>query len=252
MRAQARSLSGDTLQGLQESIFFCAIIGVRRRDLFSMRSTVARVQCSLACSLILGASGCAHHGPPELPAVAPYYIWVDPSPTCSDSSPRFLPPVRASDTVSRPTKYDQEQLEAWLARRVPGGYSFGTMVDSLHNIGLLWLREPNQKKQALAVLDTLLPPNYPNFRRTHPDSVVIRKVRWDYAELYDWMHYLQSSMRDLKGAEITMWATDPLGDRLLFGIVNREMLPAMVNWLVGKNIPCRLVQLTIVGRASLL
>jgi hypothetical protein len=163
-----------------------------------------------------------------------------------------LPPVRASDTVSRPTKYDQEQLEAWLARRVPGGYSFGTMVDSLHNIGLLWLREPNQKKEALAVLDTLLPPNYPNFRRTHPDSVVIRKVRWDYAELYDWMHYLESSMSDLNGVEITMWAIDPLGDRLVFGLVHREMLPAMVSWLVGKNVPCRLVRLTVVGRAYLL
>lgn len=211
-----------------------------------------RLQSSLACALILGASACVHHRPPQPLAVAPYDIWVDPSPTCSDSSPRLLPPVRASDTVSRPTKYDQEQLEAWLARRVPGGYSFGTMVDSLHNIGLLWLREPNQKKQALAVLDTLLPPDYPNFRRTHPDSVVVRKVRWDYAELYDWMHYLQSSMRGLKGVAITMWATDPLGDRLVFGIEKREMLPAMVSWLLEKHVPCRLVQLTVQGYAQLL
>jgi hypothetical protein len=126
------------------------------------------------------------------------------------------------------------------------------MVDSVHNVGLLWLREPNRKKEALAVLDTLLPPDYPNFRRTHPDSVVVKRVRWDYAELYDWMHYLQPSLGGPKGVEITMWAIDPLGDRLVFGLVNREMLPAMVSWLIGQNVPCRLVQLMVVGRAYLL
>jgi hypothetical protein len=124
------------------------------------------------------------------------------------------------------------------------------MVDSIHNIGLLWLREPDRKKEALAVLDTLLPSNYPNFRRTHPDSVVAHKVRWDYSELYDWMNYLQSSMRDLQGVEITGWSTDPLGNRLIFGIEKPEMVPTMVSWLIGKNVPCRLAALIIMGRAE--
>ena len=196
-------------------------------------------------------SSCAHHKVPEAARLGPDYIWVDPTPTCNETSPRFLPLVRASDTVSLPTKYDPEQLSVWLARRVPGGWSFGTMVDSLHNIGLLWLREPNQKKEALSALDTLLPPNYPNFSRTHPDSVKVHSVRWDYAELYDWMQYLQNSMRDLQGVEITGWSTDALGNRLLFGIEKREMLPAMVTWLLSKNIPCRLVTLSVIGRARL-
>ena len=125
------------------------------------------------------------------------------------------------------------------------------MVDSFHNIGLLWLRDPSQKKQALAVLDTLLPPN-PLFSRTHPDSIVAHKTRWDYAELYDWMQYLNSSMGELRGVRITMWSIDPLGDRLVYGIETREMLPAMVSWLISKGIPCRLVALKIVGQARLL
>ena len=216
-----------------------------------MHAKITHLRLVLACALAAAISGCKHHRISEDPSYAPHFIWVDPSPDCSNASPTFLPPVRASDTVSRPAKYDQELLGVWLARRVPGGYAFGTMVDSLHNIGLLWLREPDQKRQALAVLDTLLPPNYPNFRRTHPDSVVARKVRWDFAELYDWMNYLQSSMRDLKGVEITGWSTDPLGNRLVFGIEDRDMLPTMVSWLVGKNIPCRLVALIIMGRAHL-
>jgi hypothetical protein len=225
-------------------------LGVRRRDTVSMQPKVARLSLVLACALVATLSGCKHHRIREDPSYATHYIWVDPSPDCSNSSPRFLPPLRASDTVSRPVKYDQELLGVWLARRVPGGYAFGTMVDSLHNIGLLWLREPNQKKQALAVLDTLLPPDYPNFRRTHPDSVVARTVRWDFAELHDWMTYLQTR-RNPEGVVITMWATDPLGSRLVFGIERQEMLPAMVSWLVGRNIPCRLVQLMIMGQAHL-
>ena len=203
--------------------------------------------------LLIGllVSGCARQETPT-ESSAPNFVWVDPSPDCSATSPRFLPPVRASDTVSAPTAYDPERLSAWLARRVPGGWAFGTMVDSLHNVGILWLREPTRKKDALAALDTLLPPNYPNFSRTHPDSVEAHKVRWDYAELYDWMNYLQSSMRDLKGVEITGWSTDALGNRLVFGIEKREMLPTMVSWLVGKHIPCRLVTLLVMGRASAL
>jgi hypothetical protein len=126
------------------------------------------------------------------------------------------------------------------------------MVDSIHNVGILWLREPDQKKKALAVLDTLLPPEYPNFRRTHPDSVVVRKVRWDSAELYDWMSYLQGSMRGGNGVAITAWAIDPLGDRLVFAIEKQEMLPAMVSSLLEKHVPCRLVQLDVQGYARLL
>jgi hypothetical protein len=104
------------------------------------------------------------------------------------------------------------------------------MVDSVHNIGLLWLREPNLKKDALAALDTLLPGGYANFSRTHPDSVAIKRVRWDYAELYDWMNYLQSAMRDLHGVEITGWSIDALGGRLVFGM---QSVKCCLPWRVG-------------------
>jgi hypothetical protein len=193
---------------------------------------------------------CARHGESAAPYRDPS-VWVDPTNSCNDSSARFLPKYRASDTVSAPNgKYDLELLSAWLARRVPGGWTFGPMVDSLHGIALLWLREPSQKHQALAVLDTLLPAN-PLFSRTHPDSVVTRKTRWDYAELYDWMQYLNSSMRDLRGVTITGWSIDAIGGRLVFGIEKREMLPSMAAWLVGKGIPCHLVALRIMGQFRL-
>src|SRR5712672_219387 len=159
--------------------------------------------------------GCARHrGQPPEPH-RDEWIWADPAPGCTNNSPRFLPRFRASDTVSAPTKYDPERMSVWVARRVPGGWSFGPMVDEIHNITRLWMREPDRKREALAVLDTILPPNltrymrdslsYGLFARTYPDSVLVGRVRWDYAELYDWRQYLLASARDLNGVRLTAW-----------------------------------------------
>jgi hypothetical protein len=136
------------------------------------------------------------------------------------------------------------------------------MVDSIHNITRLWMREPDRKREALAVLDTILPLNvtrymqdslsYPLFSRTHPDSVLVGKVRWDYAELYDWMQYLLGSTRDLNGVLITGWGIDPLAGRIAVGVEKPEMLPIMESWLVSKGVPCRLVMLRVMGQARLM
>jgi hypothetical protein len=206
--------------------------------------------------------GCACHRaqPPDLSKAE--WIWADPAPDCTNDSPRFLPRFRASDTVSTPTKYDSERMSVWVARHVPGGWSFGPMVDSIHNVTRLWMRDPARKREALAVLDTILPPNltrymqdslsYPLFSRTYPDTVLVGRVRWDYAELYDWIQYLLASTRDLNGVLVTAWGIDPLAGRISFAVETPEMLPRMQSWLVSKGVPCRLVILRVMGQARLM
>jgi hypothetical protein len=135
------------------------------------------------------------------------------------------------------------------------------MVDSNHNITRLWMRDPARKREALAVLDTILPPkltrymqdslSYPLFARTYPDSVLVGIVRWDYAELYDWMQYLPTSTRDLNGVLVTAWGIDPLAGQIFFGVETPQMLPRMQSWLVSKGIPCRLVILRVIGQVRL-
>ncbi len=203
--------------------------------------------------------GCANQQQSE--PLGDRWIWADPAPDCSSDSPRFLPPFRASDSVSAPTKYDSERISVWLARRVPGGWSFGPMVDSIRNITRLWMRDPALKKEALAVLDTILPANlsrymadslsYGLFARTYPDSVLVGRVRWDYAELYDWQEYLSGSTRDLNGVRITGWGIDALAGRITFAVETPEMLPKMQSWLVSKGVPCRLVVLRVMGQVRL-
>lgn len=183
-------------------------------------------------------------------ASAPYRdtaLWVNPSADCSPTSPRFLPNIRASDTVSAPHgRYDSEKVSVWLARRVPGGWSFGPMVDSIRHRTLLWMRDTSAKRGALAVLDTLAP-HGPLIAATYPDSILAYQVRWDYAELYDWMEYL-GRPGQAEGVTITAWAIDALGGRLVFAVETPEMVPIMSRWLVGKGIPCRLVALRVMGQ----
>jgi hypothetical protein len=182
-------------------------------------------------------------------------VWVNPSAGCSAASPRFLPKIRASDSVSAPHgTYDSEKVSVWLARRVPGGWSFGPMVDSTRHRTLLWMRDTSAKRAALAALDTLAPHSplfVATYPATHPDSVLAYQVRWDYAELYDWMEYL-GRPGQAEGVNVTSWAIDALGGRLFFGVENSEMVPIMSRWLVGRGIPCRLVMLGVMGQARLL
>ncbi len=138
--------------------------------------------------IAVAISACGHHRVNR--SVEPYRdraIWIEPTVGCTDTSPRVLPKFRASDTLSGATgKLHPGRLSAWLARRVPGGWAFGPSIDE-SNHATIWLRDPKEKRAAIAALDSLAPPNQ-LFPATRPDSVVAVQVRWDYAELYDWMH----------------------------------------------------------------
>jgi hypothetical protein len=198
--------------------------------------------------MALAISACGHHH--INPSVEPYRdraIWIEPTSGCTDSSPKFLPKFRASDTLSGANgKLHPDRLSAWLARRVPGGWAFGPSIDG-SNHATLWLRDPTQKRAAIAALDSLAPPNQ-LFPATRSDSVVALPARWDYAELYDWMQSLQTALwGGARGTGVNMWGIDPSHNRILFGIETRETLETMVKWLVEKEIPCHLVAVEVTG-----
>jgi hypothetical protein len=214
---------------------------------------MARVQVSSAGVLIAFAVfGCGHHH--VNPPTEPYRdraIWIQPTSNCNDSSPRTLPPFRASDTLSgRDGKLHPDRLSAWLARRIPGGWAFGPALDT-SNHATLWLRDPTQKQAAISALDSLAPPNQ-LFPASRPDSIVALQARWDYAELYDWMEYLRNTATVARGTGINMSGIDPRNDRIVFGIETRESLPQMVGWLVKNGIPCGLVVVEVIGPIRLL
>jgi hypothetical protein len=167
-------------------------------------------------------------------------VWVNPSADCSPTSPRFLPNIRVSDTVSDPRgRYDSQKVSVWLARRVPGGWTFGPMVDSIQHRTLLWMRDTSAKRAALAALDTLAPHGplfvaaYP---ATYPDSVLPYQVRWDYAELFDWMEFLGRPGR-AQGVNVTMWAYRRSGRSTCFRSRDSRDGPDNVSVACGQRNP---------------
>lgn len=211
-----------------------------------MKTQFVKLVAPLMIPLAISACG-HHHVNPPVEAYRDTAIWIEPTGGCTDTSPRLLPTFRASDTLSGINgKLHPDRLNAWLARRVPGGWAFGPTIDG-SNHTTLWLRDPTQKRAAIAALHSLAPPNH-FFPATLPDSVVALPARWDYAELYDWMQYLQTALAGgALGTGVNMWGIEPAQNRILFGIETRETLATMVKWLVEKGIPCRLVAVEVSG-----
>src|SRR5438034_2140622 len=198
--------------------------------------------------IAFAVSACGHHH--VNPPTEPYRdraIWIQPTTNCSDSSPRMLPPFRASDTLSgKDGKLHSDRLSAWLARRVPGGWAFGPGLDSSRRWAV-WLRDTTQKRAAITALDSLAPPNQ-LFPASRPDSILVHQARWDYSELYDWMEYLRTrATASARGTGINMSGIDTRNNRIVFGIETRESLPRMVSWLVENGIPCGLVVVEVIG-----
>ena len=182
-------------------------------------------------------------------------VWVDPDSLCSDSSPRSLPPSRVSDTLSlASTAQRVDRRWAWWARRVPGGWAGGPFyLAPRANPPTILLRDPLQKVAALAALDTLLLADkrvLPVTRDTR-DTVVAVQARWDLAELYDWLQYIESRFGEARGLGINGWGIDPGRNRLTITIEERVTLSAVIRWLQGLAIPCRLVRVEVVGRHTI-
>ena len=201
----------------------------------------------------LALCGCARHHVKSVEE--PYLdrgIWIQPTMTCTDSSPRLLPPVRVSDTLSgNYAKGHNDRLMARLARQLPGGWAFGPGVDSSRRWAV-WLRDTAQKSAAIAALDLLAPPTL-RFLADHHDAVIVHQARWDYAELFDWVEYLRKHAEGTaRGTGINMSGIDSRNNRIVFGIETRESLPRMVSWLVESGIPCRLVVVELIGPVRLL
>jgi hypothetical protein len=182
-------------------------------------------------------------------AAEPYVdraVWVEPTKGCSDGSPKSLPKFRVSDTLTRggPNK-DSQERSAWFARHVPGGLAFGRASDDDHR-PIIRLTDPTQKLAALATLDSLAPQNG-RTRVSMADSFTAVRVRWDFAELYDWMQYLQTGFSAGRRVPMNGAAIDTNNDRLAFFVEKSESVPILVSWLIERGVPCRLVVVRVTG-----
>lgn len=219
-------------------------------------------RCLGLLALGLMAHGChRRHVAHEAGVYRDRFVWIDPEPSCSDSSPRWLPLTRATDTLLRtlppagpitsgPLGRGRRPLEreAWIARQVAGGWGGGPFVSSVGGAYIL-LRDPTQKLPALAALDTLRPAD--SWHDVPPHSVGVREARWDLAELYDWRVALEEGVALAGGARINGWGVDPEKNRVFLFVVDSASLAALPQWLQRVNAPCRLVAAQVIGELQM-
>jgi hypothetical protein len=191
---------------------------------------------------VLALGACVHRQP------QPSYLgWrpvdIQPSATaCADSAPRVMPPARVSDTLSLTAAMGIDQRDAWLARRVPGGWAWGPWPASANHVGVMWLRDATQKRAVLDALDSLSVPNTNYDPRAVRDSVVVLDTRWDAAELYDWMAYLLYSRAHASiPVHLNGWGVDTRRGRVVLGFEHVESVPAIADWLRALGAPCNLI-----------
>lgn len=203
--------------------------------------------------LVLALGACAHSAQPAPPSGRRATIAVTPLTGCEDTLVPRVPSFRASDTLSlEAAQRFYPQAAAWLARRVPGGWSGGPWRTNGGQPLRLYLRDPAQQHAALAVLDTLAPRVLELVRPRPTDTVVVLPVQWDAAEVYDWYRYISDRVRTLTGPPgVNMLGMDQAGGRIVVGVEFAESLPGAIRWLQSLNVPCNLVYLEVSGTIQL-
>jgi hypothetical protein len=204
------------------------------------RTTVIGATCALCA--------CGHHTRVTQIDYPDRAIWIEPKGGCNEASPRPLPPQRVSDTLTRAGARYADQLTAWTARRVPGGWADGPTHFAKGPVKI-WLRDPSQKLVALAALDSLA---HPHLSLTRRDSTIALPARWDHAELYDWLKYIESQFGRYGPLPINFWGVSPHYNRITFGVESSTDLPPAVAWFDKLGIPCWLVAVEVTGPFRLL
>lgn len=179
---------------------------------------------------------------------------VTPLDGCHEGSMYRLPPVRATDTLTLEGTHRRMlgaigPFNAWLARRVPGGWSYGPLSGPGDEPSILFMKDPTQKRAALIALDSLQRPP-PWFAHPRRDTVEAVQVRWDWAELYDWQVYVMNHWQRAHagGARWRSLGINYLHHaKISIGIEDVMGLPAVVRLLQELNVPCDLFHVEVVG-----
>jgi hypothetical protein len=129
---------------------------------------------------------------------------------------------------------------AAAARVVPGG--FGGMM-YLNGTPTFYLVDTTQHAAAAAALvSSHLSTNF------SWSSANVLPARWDFAQMYDWYHYL-GMHATTPGISIT--DIDEGKNRIMFGVVDTQARAALEARLAVLDVPCYLVAIEIMGPVEL-
>ncbi|HXT15107.1 MAG TPA: hypothetical protein VN706_05725 [Gemmatimonadaceae bacterium] len=200
-----------------------------------MRSIQRRLRELAALLMVCGATACGSAMTEQVGvrASGPLPRWADVGRACSDDSPASSLPASENQTYVRG---EPDDTWARLARTIPGGFA-GLFVDNgqftylLVDPGKRSVAEPQLRAAGLPV----------------SSSSVVRQARWDFAQLHDWMGFIE---RNLRTPSISFDDIDEVNNRLSFGVPDTVALRAFETNLQQLNLPCNLVWVIQQGFAT--
>ena len=149
---------------------------------------------------VTAVSACTNQTQPELAPIAPVTI--------------------AMLDTSRSARGDAPWAK--LALEIPGGFAGFYLGDNGKLV--LLLTDPEKKHEAIEALSArqpaVLPPG------TDLNDATIKRVRWNFAQLYDWLRYLGS--KNLGGRVITV-DLDEVHNRIAFGVLKSDVATVRAN-----------------------
>jgi len=170
--------------------------------------------------------------------------WARLRQACPENAPIVDVPAAALDSlglsIPAPAVTPDDRWAA-LAREVPGGFA-GTMLEG----GLVvFLVDTTQRDAALAALGAR-----GGLAGRDPKRVRVRKVRWNFAQLYDWYGYLNRHL-DFDRDNVAMSDIDEAENRITYGVMGEGARRALEHRLAALRPPppCFLVAVEVVGPA---
>src|SRR2546429_1392834 len=198
-----------------------------------MTRTSAATSCRnpVVAVALLGVA-CAH--PSEAPR------WARLGQSCPADAPAVEVPVTLRDSVRGLWASFRDDDDRWadLAREVPGGFA-GMMLEG----GLVvFLVDTTQRDAALAALAARR-----GLEGRDPKRVRVRKVRWNFAQLYDWYRYLNLHVWSDSG--VVTSDIDEAENRITYGVMGESGRRRLERRLAAlrPRLPCFLVAVEVVG-----
>jgi len=139
----------------------------------------------VVCLVALVVSACRNSAEPltEPPAVASPARWANLSKSCTENSPAYSLPAELGGPINITTSSGLER-DAYIARTNPGGWGGRAFRNS--DQYYMYFVDTTRTQELFAVL-----------RQRGifiPDGLELRKGRWDYAQLYEWLTYFYPTL----------------------------------------------------------
>jgi hypothetical protein len=186
----------------------------------------------LAMAITLLAAGCGGDAiSPPVDHSGDIPRWADVGKTCTDQSPAV--PLAPSKVVS--FSHGSDDRWAAISRDNPGGFA-GIIVNSSQQLVVL-MTDTTQRAAVFAALQA---------NGISTSGATVRQVRWSFAQLFDWLGYVDHALPPGFFAFVTTVDIDEANNRLTFGISANLFVTPSEGELATLDLPCRLVYLEVV------